>query len=565
MNIKKYIFCLYLIIYFGSLEGQAVCSFSPEYSKTIGCLNGYSSYNDNINASVVVEDILAKINLKNKYFVTKICNGINNAVAINYGGVNYILLDIDWMESLKYGNNDWFHLFVISHEMGHHLLKHTARATISIQESRNNEIAADEFGGYILGIYGASPTDINSLLTNFPDDDNQNSTHPPKKEREIAVKNGYNSSKKDEISSLMQILTKDVSFDLNGLPVFLNVARNKFNSYLMTNDKIILSQAIQSYQQALRFSTDPMVTYELGALFLAKGDREKYNAALEFAYQKTKDDKFIFELIGSLIESGDKNTDRILLKYHTIFNSISSEKYYEPICLQGIIKYLMYMSRKDFDTQGLNFNYLHKTEEFCKNKLIKYSLQPQEVDKLRNKAEMNNALGLCELWRQNYTLSIEYFKQAKCDFELAKKYDNQLENVFCYFSLNLLLVNYNIALSNTRLRDWQSGFDAITSYENLYKGLSKEKQDYLKTLCNEIDFQNFYIKGRCYHGLEEYSYAIDSYTNSMKYESNAYYLYFYRGLSFLGIEKINEACNDFNIACKNGVYGACDRYESSCR
>jgi hypothetical protein len=565
MTIKKLILCLYVFIYFGSLDGQSVCSFSPEYKNTVNCLSGYSNYNDNINASVVVEDILAKINLKNKYFVTKICKGINNAVAINYGGVNYILLDIDWMESLKYGKNDWFHLFVISHEMGHHLLRHTTRLTKSIQESRNNEIAADEFGGYILGTYGASLADINSLLINFPDDGDDNSTHPPKNAREIAVKKGYNSSKKNEMSSLMQLLTKDVSFDLTGLPSLISVARNKFNSFLQSNDKIVLSQAIESYQQALRFSTDPIIAYELGALFLAKGERGKYNTALELAYQKTKDEKFIFELFSSLIESGDKNTDKILLKYNFICNSISTEKYYEPICFQGIIKYLMYMSRKNFDGEGVNFDYLHKTEEFCKTKLVKYNLQTQDKETLRNKGEINNALGLCELWRENYALSITYFNNAKRDLEAAKKYDHQLENIFCYFSLNLLMVNYNIALSCIRLRDWQSGFDAITSYENLYNNLSVDKQEYLKFICNEINFQNFYIKGRCYHGLEQYSHAVVSYTSSIKYESNAYYLYYYRGLSFLGIDKNIEACNDFEIACKNGVYGACDRYESSCK
>ena len=134
----KRLITILLILLASISQGQNVCSFSPEYDNTLFCLSGYSSYNDNISANKVVEDVLLKINLKNSYFVTKVCRGINNAMAYKQNGVNYILLDVDWMKSLKYGKNDWFHLFVIGHEMGHHLLKHTEKETISLQESRKN-------------------------------------------------------------------------------------------------------------------------------------------------------------------------------------------------------------------------------------------------------------------------------------------------------------------------------------------------------------------------------------------------------------------------------------------
>jgi hypothetical protein len=541
-------------------RGQNVCSLSPEYVNTVFCLSGYSNYNDNINASIVVEDILAKINLKNTYFVTKVCKGINNAVAIKYNGVKYILLDVNWMESLKYGKNDWFHLFVIGHEMGHHLLKHTEKETTLLQESRKNELAADEFGGYILGMYGASLDDINSLLINFSVDNNKNSTHPSKNEREIAVKKGFNSSKKNETSALIQSLTKGVSFDLTSLPYLLNSARNKFNSYLETNDKNILSQAIESYQEAIRFSNDPQIAYELGALFLSKGETDKYNSALELAYQKTKDEKFILELIGSLIENEDKNTDKLLLKYATITKTISYEKYYEPNCLKAIIDYFMYMSRRNYDVNGINFDNLNIAETFCKNILTDYVSKSEDMEILHNRAEIYNALGLCALWRENYDLSYKYFNNAKTDFESAKIYDTQLENIFCYYSMNLLVVHYNIALSSIRLREWQNGLDAITNYENLFTNLSKEKQEYIVTRKNEISYQTNYLKGRCYHGLEQYEKAIIFFTNAIKFENSAFYLYYYRGISYLGVNNSYLACKDFKFACDNGFKGGCNRY-----
>ena len=546
-------------------QGQNVCAFSPEYVNTIFCLSGYSNYNDNINASVVVEDILSKINLKNTYFVIKVCKGINNAVAINYNGIKYILLDVDWMENLKYGKNDWFHLFVIGHELGHHILKHTEKGSVSLLEGRKYELAADEFGGYLLGMYGASLSDINSLLINFPNDNDKNSTHPPKNQREIAVINGYNSSKKNETSTLMQALTKESDFDLTSLPYLLNTARNKFNTFLETNNKNILLQAIEAYQEAIRFSNDPQIAYELGALFLSKGEKEKYNTALELAYQKTKDEKFILELVGSVIESEDKNTDKVLTKYASIFTSINTEKYYEPICFQGIIKYFMYMSKKNYDKGGLNLDYLNKAESLCKKTLLNYSTKTEDKSLLDNRAEINNALGLCALWHENYSLAYKYFNIAKSDFESAKKFDSQLENVFSYYSLNLLTVNYNIALSSVRSRDWQNGLDALINYEILYNNLNSEKQKYLKNRKNDIDYQTFYLKGRCYHGLEQYENAILSFTSALKYEEAAQYLNFYRGLSYLGLDKNLEACSDFEIACKSGINDAFSRFISSCK
>jgi len=556
----KRLITILLILLASISQGQNVCSFSPEYDNTLFCLSGYSSYNDNISANKVVEDVLLKINLKNSYFVTKVCRGINNAMAYKQNGVNYILLDVDWMKSLKYGKNDWFHLFVIGHEMGHHLLKHTEKETISLQESRKNELAADEYSGYILGMYGASFNDINSLLINFPNDNNKNSTHPSKIEREITIKKGYKLSKLNESSALIQTLTKDIRFDLTSLPYLLSSARSRYNSFLETNDKTILSQAIESYQEAIRFSSDPQIAYELGTLFLSKGEIDKYNSALELAYQKTKDEKFIIELIGSLIESNDKNTDKLLLKYASITKRISYEKYYEPNCLKAIIDYFMYMSRKNYDVNGINFDNLNIAETFCKNILTDYVSKSEDMEILHNRAEIYNALGLCALWRENYDLSYKYFNNAKTDFESAKIYDTQLENIFCYYSMNILVVHYNIALSSIRLREWQNGLDAITNYENLYTSLSKEKQEYILTRNNNVSNQTHYLKGMCYHGVEQYEKAIESFTNAIKFENSAFYLYFYRGISYLGVNNSYLACKDFKFACDKGFKEGCSRY-----
>jgi tetratricopeptide (TPR) repeat protein len=543
--------------------GQKACSFSPEYVNMQFCLTGYSSYTDNINASILVDNILDKVNIKNRHFITKTCRGINNAVALKYNGLNYILLDVDWMENLKYGKKDWFHLFVIGHEMAHHLLKHTDKKAITVQESIKDELASDEFGGYLLGIYGASLSDVNSLLVNFPNDEIKNSTHPKKTDRESAVKKGYNISKSNEINLLLQSLTYESNFNLRNLPYILSLARSNLDIYLKTADKGSLSKAIDYYQQAIRFSSDPQIAYELGALFLSRGDREKYNIALELAYKKTRDEKFILELFNSLITSSDENTDKLLLKYKGVINSINDQTFYEPICLQGIAKYYGYMARKNYNDKGIDFNQVANAELFLNNALLK-NYKDESLSTVNSKAEIYNMLGLCALMREDYGSAENYFTKAKSNFEYTKKFDHQLENLFSYYSLNLLAINYNIALSSVRLRDWQNGLNSLNEYTSLLNGLSEAKKAYIKAMRPDAFSEHFYLQGRCLHGLGRYYEAITAFSNALKFENNSWYLYFYRGISYLGINNVPQACKDFNIACKNGINDACNRLNTTC-
>ena len=74
--------------------------------------------------------MLAKLKKKNTYFIVKACPGLNNACAVTYLGNRYVLLDIRWMESIKQNENDWSHLLVNGHEIGHHLLGHTDRSPV---------------------------------------------------------------------------------------------------------------------------------------------------------------------------------------------------------------------------------------------------------------------------------------------------------------------------------------------------------------------------------------------------------------------------------------------------
>ena len=107
-----------------------------------------------------------------KRFVLQPCDNINNAVAISYKGVRYILYDKEFMNSISRGDN-WGNLFILAHEVGHHVNGHSLDLVLYATEvleaetlisRRQQELEADEFAGFVLGKLGASLIETTSVL-----------------------------------------------------------------------------------------------------------------------------------------------------------------------------------------------------------------------------------------------------------------------------------------------------------------------------------------------------------------------------------------------------------------
>ena len=136
-----------------------------------------------------------------KRFVLQPCDNINNAVATSYKGIRYILYDKDFMDSLDSGDN-WSNLFILAHEVGHHINGHSLDILLYAAEAvepetlankRQQELEADEFAGFILGKLGATLEQTSSSinLTSSNNDDTY-STHPSKSKRLASIETGYN-------------------------------------------------------------------------------------------------------------------------------------------------------------------------------------------------------------------------------------------------------------------------------------------------------------------------------------------------------------------------------------
>jgi tetratricopeptide (TPR) repeat protein len=105
------------------------------------------------------------------------------------------------MNTINNGNN-WGNLFILAHEVGHHINGHSLDLvlyssktvkTITLDQSRKQELEADEFAGFILAKLGGDVLEVNKVINNISSNkDDSYSTHPNATKRLNAIQIGFN-------------------------------------------------------------------------------------------------------------------------------------------------------------------------------------------------------------------------------------------------------------------------------------------------------------------------------------------------------------------------------------
>lgn len=223
-------------------------------------------------AQVALNDITGVIGIKTN-FVLRPCSSISNALAVTIAGDRVILYDPRFMETISKGNS-WAELFILAHEVGHHLNGHTidlvARSNSNIEPKdlaiqRSQELEADEFAGFILAKLGATMDQALLALGNLPDLNNSEaySTHPDKNKRIKAVKDGYsrgneskktitNSSNKTKVTTNTQELVSDRSKFIDALEKAKNL-QEQLDIYKSFADYYLL---LGNYRAASKYLSD---------------------------------------------------------------------------------------------------------------------------------------------------------------------------------------------------------------------------------------------------------------------------------------------------------------------
>ena len=217
-----------------------------------------------------------------KRFVLQPCDNINNAVATSYKGIRYILYDRDFMDSLDSGDN-WSNLFILAHEVGHHINGHSLDILLYAAEAvepetlankRQQELEADEFAGFILGKLGATLKQTSSsinLISSEKDDTFE--THPSKSKRLASIEIGYNKALGNETVVYETTISSRIGEEYF-YKAYEQALQNKHKLAILNYDKAINL----NYKKDLSYYNKGLSKFRQGYIYDAIGD---YNNALK--------------------------------------------------------------------------------------------------------------------------------------------------------------------------------------------------------------------------------------------------------------------------------------------
>ena len=200
---KKLFYFLFLVNFISCNDKHQKINKTLDYENSINSIqicdilnNNFSSKNE---SEFALNSILSVIGASKNFIITP-CDEINNAVAFQLNGIRYIMYDPEFMSIITDGN-EWGNLFILAHEVGHHINGHTIdlslfnsseTPSITLNQKRRNELEADEFGAFVLAKLGAPISSINNVIKNISvEDEDLFGSHPSTSKRLNAVRIGY--------------------------------------------------------------------------------------------------------------------------------------------------------------------------------------------------------------------------------------------------------------------------------------------------------------------------------------------------------------------------------------
>ena len=173
-------------------------SYSQKQATGIDICIALKGFNSSSEAGNALDRIISSVGIS-KNFVVQECPNVSNAAALQVQGVRYIFYNQKWMSSIN--NSSYNGLFILAHEVGHHvnghaldwvLLASKSVNPVTLAESRKQELQADEFAGFVMAKLGATMNEASDAINNITNDnDDTYSTHPSRSKRLLAIKKGY--------------------------------------------------------------------------------------------------------------------------------------------------------------------------------------------------------------------------------------------------------------------------------------------------------------------------------------------------------------------------------------
>lgn len=547
MKLKNLLYILLLLFYNSSYSQEFTCNLTDETSTNlINCVTTNFNFNNSLELEKICNDILKKVGINDKNFRVISCNSIYNALAFNYKDERFIVADQNFLNFLNDRNakvNDyWFYLFILSHEIGHHLNGHTLKKATSLEDKRKQELESDKFAGMILRKYNARENIISDILKKLPHPKTDNSTHPTLDKRISAALEGYYFENK-EIEKTLEVYRKEIEKTAIFFEVlnFHRKANNATIDYFENYNSSDLETAINYYEIVLKNYESLIALEGLAILYSHKSDYVKSKKYYDILYNKTKKDSY---LLGSYYCS---------FKMGINFENDLSNIDYKNLSMIA-------------DLANLNIYYYNNNNPEKCSEILKYGIE--KYSHINNYSNIEDKKSYLNMINNLTSLYLNYGLINDADI-YSEQFFSKLKELTLSSSLDDLIFkfqnkkDYKSNKINNSISDYLTSFSAICSK----KGEYDKSNVYLKKLydnypdCSTItDFRYNYLLGENYYWLKKYNEAEQNlkkviYSNSFLKDKALLYLgHLYKNKN--DIIKANfyyeESCNLGNeFGCSN--------------
>jgi hypothetical protein len=203
-SILNCLFFAYFIFNFNqSVLGQRLVKITPQ--TPICAAEGDVVHSDrwankaSTEAVKIIEDICTKIGVNAAGFTIEAAT-VANAEAIILDGKRYIHYNPLYMDKIQQKSQTyWSLIFVLAHEIGHHISGHTLLKT-DIEKCQKEELEADKFAGCALRHLGTTAEELEKAVSFLPAEGGR--THPPRDTRLMFATIGWKDCAPAKISEI---------------------------------------------------------------------------------------------------------------------------------------------------------------------------------------------------------------------------------------------------------------------------------------------------------------------------------------------------------------------------
>jgi tetratricopeptide (TPR) repeat protein len=526
---KKIVLFLSLICFnFSFGQSNSECKFFNVNAKFL-----YPNLKYSETAQSFVNSSLNKLNFDNIHISVLIQDNINNCYATSVYGYPLLVLDINWLNNFS-TNSDWFHVYVIGHEIGHIVLNHLFNNPTNDNQRQQMELDADMIGGLLLQKYYYP---YNSLGVIYPKTlyTTLDNSHPSTRRRVVAVDKVLAMGDK----SIMSVLSAR-SFDINKSVVSdvekLKSFQRSWNSFSKNPNKANYENCINDISYVFNPSNSD---YYLGLIMsiirtsyaMDIIDDMEFNNKIEHLYSITFNVRILLYKV-DLCKNGNWGKDIYDLKFDNRLSTVERQL----ITPQDKLNYCKYLV------------YQFSSKLVSKEKLL-----------IWYKSNILHLMSMDDFELRTEFLSISFVLYHLIgDYSVAKNFADMNLKYWQQFELDLYVKNnLSIAYDNLGLIFFRQGiYDSSLINYHIAIGLKNEVSMGSQTELDQIQFQI----ARCYYHLSQYQkakYFLDL-TTTM---DDGFYFYL-KGLVYYKSDLKSQAYVYFNKSCTLKNEKSCQALET---